>query len=143
MTGNYRPAPRQSAAAAPDPQGAPRIYGPFPAVVKGVDALGRRFKTRAVVESLSAGDFRLHLRCLVKAGERLFVAARIHRAAVLLRGTVSRVELAAEGECGLEVAISRSRFLPPASEGLCAAHPRGANTRTPEPLCDNPHDPEN
>lgn len=128
MTGNYRPAPRRERdASTPATHGEPRIYGPFPAVVKGVDALGQRFKVTAVVESLTAGEFRLRLRRFVEAGARLFVAARIHRATVLMRGTVARVELEGDGACGLDVAISRNRFLAP--EILCAADPRGADTQ--------------
>jgi len=113
------------AASTPAPAGEPRIYGPFPAVVKGVDALGERFKARGVLDALTASDFRLRLPRPVKVGERLFVAARIHKAAVLLRGTVSRAAPGGEGGCRLEVAISHNRFLAPAFEGFFAAEAAG------------------
>ena len=118
MTGNHSP---EKSGATPEPQAQPRIYGPFPAVVKGVDALGRRFKVKAALETLTATDFRLHLRRFVAVGERLCVAARIYQATVILRGTVSRAEPDGGEACGLEVSISRTRFLAPAGEQLFAA----------------------
>lgn len=126
MTGNNRHEPgREEAGVTPEPQGEPRIYGPFPAVVKGVDAHGRRFKVKAALETLTASDFRLHLRGSVAVGGRVCVAARIYRATVILRGTVSRAEPGGDGGCGLEVAISRNRFLAPAGEDFFAPAPAG------------------
>ena len=136
MTGNNRPEPRrEEAGSAPEPQGEPRIYGPFPAVAKGVDALGRRFKIKAALETLTASDFRLHLRRSVAVGGRICVAAKIYQATVILRGTVSRAEPGGDGGCGLEVAISRNRFLAPAGENIFAAGAAGASPEAcaPEP----------
>ncbi len=136
MTVNQRPEPRRKEAGiTPETPTEPRIYGPFPAVVKGVDASGRRFKMKAALETLTASDFRLHLGRYVAVGDRLCVAARIYRATVILRGTVSRVEPGRDGACGLEVAISRNRFLAPAGEDFFAAGAAGARPTAgaPEP----------
>jgi hypothetical protein len=122
MRGNSWPASGRAEVEIESEQaGEPRIYGPFPAVVKGVDARGERFKVSTVLDALTASDFCLRLRRLVNAGERLFVVVRIHRATVLLRGRVLQVESEDDGGCGLEVSITRSRFLDPDNEGFFSA----------------------
>jgi hypothetical protein len=126
MTGNSWPAPARAEVEITSEQaGEPRIYGPFAAVVKGVDARGERFKVSAVLDTLTASDFCLRLRRLVSAGERLFVVVRIHKATVLLRGRVSQADPEEDGGCNLEVSISRSRFLDPDNEGFFSAAKSG------------------
>ena len=126
MTGDSWPASGRAEVEIESEQaGEPRIYGPFPAVVKGVDARGERFKVSAVLDALTASGFCLRLRHLVNAGEKLFVVVRIHRATVLLRGRVSQVEPEDGGGCDLEVSISHSRFLDPDNEGFFSATKAG------------------
>lgn len=113
MTGDYRHAPdRDEAAAAPEP----RIYGPFPAVVKGVDAFGGRFKVQTVLESLSAGYCAVRLDGPPGPGESISVAARINRAVVVLRGTVLDLPSLAAGVRSVAVRITRYRFVPRRAE---------------------------
>ena len=126
MTGNSWLAPTSAEVEiTSERHGEPRIYGPFAAVVKGVDAAGERFKVSTVLDALTASDFCLRLRRMVKAGDRLFVAVRIHKATVLLRGRVLQVEPEDGGGCGLEASISRSRFLDPDNEGFFSAAKAG------------------
>ena len=69
-----------------------RIFGPFPAKVRGVDACGEAFEIPTVLDDLSAGDFNLQLAQAVDLGDKLSVMAQIHDATVALRGIVSRSE---------------------------------------------------
>ncbi|HKR02721.1 MAG TPA: hypothetical protein VJT09_18730 [Pyrinomonadaceae bacterium] len=89
----------------------PRIHGPFPARVKGSGADGRCFTVDTVIENLSARDCCVLLTERAEVGERLFVAARIDRAVVLLRAKVLRISLRADGMWGALARITRYRFV--------------------------------
>src|SRR5437763_528209 len=67
----------------------PRIAGPFPASVSGIDAGGERFETEAAIDDLSASDFNLRLGRLVDLGDKLFVVAQVYEATVAMRGIVA------------------------------------------------------
>ena len=90
----------------------PRIYGPFPARVRGVDAGGARFEGEAALDEMSAGDFSLRLPQTSAVGRRLLVVIRLCRALVALRGVVLSAEPEPEGGCRLNVSVTRYRFLP-------------------------------
>src|ERR1043166_5123544 len=89
----------------------PRIVGPFPANVSGIDAGGERFETEAALDDLSASDFNLRLGRLVKPGDKLFVVVQGYEAKVAMRGIIARCERE-DGDCQVTVAINRYRFLP-------------------------------
>ena len=89
----------------------PRIYGPFPARVRGVDDGGARFRAEAPLDDLSAGDFSLCLPHRAGVGRRLLVVIRLCRAVVALRGVVLRSEPQGDGGCRLNVSVTHYRFL--------------------------------
>ena len=89
----------------------PSIHGPFPARVKGADARGGRFKVSTVLEKLSAGYCRVRLEGRAVPGASLFVATRVIRAVVVLRGTVINVLPLADGASSALVRIRRYRFV--------------------------------
>jgi hypothetical protein len=92
--------------------GAPRIYGPFPARVRGRDARGQQFESEAAVDDLSAADFNLRLRQQMEQGARLFTVARLHKALVAMRGIVLKAEPTADGLLwSLSIRIVHNRFL--------------------------------
>lgn len=88
------------------------ISGPFPALVRGVDAAGEKFTVNGQLDHLSYVDFYLRLDRQVETFARLLAVTKISRASVVLRGTVLCVEPREQGEYGLTVAITRHRFLP-------------------------------
>jgi hypothetical protein len=89
----------------------PRLRGPFPARVKGVDSGGRRFKTDTALENLSAYDCSLALSIPVERGQRLCISARIGRALIALRCEVSNALLRADGNWNVAVRFTRYRFV--------------------------------
>jgi hypothetical protein len=92
-------------------EGAPRIYGPFPALLRGTDARGEQFQSEAELDDLSAADFNLRLRQPLEEGAKLFAVVRLHKAIVALRGIVLKAEPHGDGLWSLSVAIVHSRFL--------------------------------
>lgn len=89
----------------------PRIHGPFPARVKGLKRGGNRFVVDTVIENLSARDCCVCLVERIAPGERLFIAARIDKAVVSLRGKVLHTFLRADGMWGVFVLFTRYRFV--------------------------------
>ena len=89
----------------------PRIYGPFPALLKGVDALGHQLEGETVLDDLSATDFTLRLGQPVDVGAELLVVIRLHGALVAVRSVISKVEQQAEGPSVVRASIVHSRFL--------------------------------
>ena len=104
----HPPAAARLPAAAP---AGPSIRGPFPARVKGLDARGERFKFSTALESLSADHCEVRLEGVPEPGLQISVAARVHRAVVVLRGTVLEVLSRACGARSVSVRITRYRFL--------------------------------
>lgn len=89
----------------------PRIYGLFPAQVRGVDSSGAHFHAQTLIHSFSATEFDLHLPRSVEAGEEVLVVADIHEATVALHGKVLRAEPQPNGAHRMTVAITHYRFL--------------------------------
>lgn len=89
----------------------PRIYGLFPATVRGVDARGAAFETTTVLDNLSASVFCLRLRERVEVGVKLHVVAQINKAVIELHGTVSRAGSQPDQVCGIAVTITSFRFI--------------------------------
>lgn len=98
-------------AADAQPAAEPRIYGIFPAQVRGIDPSGEPFHTLALIDSFSATEFDLRLSRPVEAGEQLLVVADIHEATVALHGTVARAETQHGGAHLLTIAITHYRFM--------------------------------
>ena len=55
----------------------PRLYGSFPAIVRGVDASGRVFEVKAVVDHISAVGLSMRLGQCTRRGERIFIIVRL------------------------------------------------------------------
>jgi hypothetical protein len=89
----------------------PRIFGLFPAQVRGVDSSGAQFHTQTLLDNFSATEFDLRLSHRVEAGEQLLVVADIHEATVALHGKVLRAEPQADGAHRITVAVTHHRFL--------------------------------
>jgi len=94
-----------------------RIYSSFSAVVRGVDASGKLFKTNATLENLSATGTYLRIAEQVEKGAKIFLIAQISQRRaktttnVAVKGTVSRVEAKPDGTSGVAVEILRHRLL--------------------------------
>ncbi len=96
-----------------------RLDLPFPAIVRGVDAMGDRFQEEVVLDSFSPHDLSLRLWRPVRHGTRLFICIRFglgsgmqgRGARVALHGMVRRTEGQPDGRCGITVAFDRHRFL--------------------------------
>jgi hypothetical protein len=89
----------------------PRIYGLFPATVRGVDARGASWEMTTVLDNMSASHFCLRLNRRIEMGEKLHVVAHIHKAVVELHGTVTRVEPQMGQPCGIALMIKSFKFL--------------------------------
>lgn len=89
----------------------PRIDGPFPALVRGVDADGQKFTINTEIKHLSSTDFYLCLDRQVETFARLLAVAKIFTVRVALRGTVVHIEPQEHALCGVSVAITRYKFL--------------------------------
>jgi hypothetical protein len=87
------------------------IYGLFPALVRGVNAVGEPFQARTVLDNFSASEFSLALAQHVEIGGELFVVTEIHDATVALHGTVIRLEPQADDRYRLIVSITHHRFV--------------------------------
>ncbi|HLL74528.1 MAG TPA: hypothetical protein VK421_04635 [Pyrinomonadaceae bacterium] len=89
----------------------PRIYGLFPAQVRGVDSSGAQFHTQTLLDNFGATEFDLRLPRCVAAGSELLVVTDIHDATVALHGNVLRAERQEDGAYRLTVAVTHHRFL--------------------------------
>jgi hypothetical protein len=89
----------------------PRIYGFFPALVRGVDASGERFQVHTLLDNFGAEELYLRLLRRVRVGERLFILTDIHEASIALHGRVLRLEPQPDGACDVTVAIRHHRFI--------------------------------
>lgn len=89
----------------------PRIHGPFPARVRGLDARGVRFKISTQLEDISAGHCHVRLDRDARRGGTLFITTQINQAVVTLRGTVLGVSPRPDGSSCASVKIVRHRFV--------------------------------
>jgi len=92
-------------------QGEPRIYGLFPAQVRGVDAAGEPFHVRTLLDNFSAGEFSLRLAQTVEVGAQLLVVAEVHAATVAVHGTVTGLDPQVDGASRLVISITHHRFI--------------------------------
>lgn len=89
----------------------PRVYGFFPARVRGVDAGGSPFQARTLIDNFGADEFELRLTRRVEPGRRLLVVADIHEATVALHCEVLCAAPGPDGSHLLTVAVKHHRFL--------------------------------
>jgi hypothetical protein len=89
----------------------PRIYGLFPAQVRGSDDSGEPFRAETLLDNFSATEFDLRLTRRVAAGKQLFIVADIHEATIALHGSVLRAETQPDGAHRLTVSVTHYRFL--------------------------------
>ena len=97
----------------------PRIFTPFSTTARGVNADGEGFDITTVLENFSAGGLYLRLPERIEPGAKLFAVVHLSTAPVpegpaprvALRGVVVRVDLKADGECGVAIKFTRHRFL--------------------------------
>ena len=95
-----------------------RVDLPFPAVVRGVDATGKRFTLRTTLDNLSACGLYLRLQRPVEPGAALFLVVQLSTATdsapaptIAIRGTVLRTEPQVNGRCGVALKFNQHRFL--------------------------------
>ena len=94
-----------------------RLYGSFPATVRGVNDVGEAFEIDASVENIGAGGLYLRMAQKVSPGARLFIVTRLTVSGAVstprlaLRGTVQRAEPQPDGTCGVAVGVTSHRFL--------------------------------
>lgn len=90
---------------------APRISGPFAALVRGRDAQGNRFEVETELDDLSASDCNLRLQQEVPEGGKLLIVARLHKALVAMHSVVLKREQMEDGLWCLSLGIINNRFL--------------------------------
>ena len=95
-----------------------RLYGSFPATVRGLNDVGEAFEIDASLENIGAGGLYLRMAREVSPGAKLFILTRLSAASgavgaprLALRGTVLRAELQPDGTCGVAVGLTSHRFL--------------------------------
>ena len=88
-----------------------RVYGFFPAQVRGIDSTGAPFHTQTLLDNFGATEFDLRLTRSVNAGERLLVVTNIHEATIALHGRVICAEPQSDGTHRITVAVAHHRFL--------------------------------
>ena len=95
-----------------------RIYDPFPAMVRGVNASGTAFLSKTIIDNISTAGLYLRLMQQIEHRAKLYIivqlsnlqiegepAMRLH-----LSGEVVRVERRRGGASGFAVAIKHNRF---------------------------------
>ena len=112
MSSSYRRAERRSKS---------RLRGPFPVIVRGVDAGGETFEVEAQLDDLSAVGLHIRLKQPVSLGAVIFLVTRLTHGQlpqvcvprVALRSLVLRSEMQFDGTFGVAAAILHHRFLDP------------------------------
>jgi len=97
----------------------PRLYKPFPVLVRGVDAGQEAFESQTVLVNFSTGGLYVWLTRRVEPGAKLLVVIRFSTSpssgapapCVAVRGVVRRVDPESDGMYGVGVAFTRHRFL--------------------------------
>jgi hypothetical protein len=97
----------------------PRIAGPFPAIVYGLDSSGEPFEVRTVVDNLSSCGLYVRLSTPLEPGAALSItvcltttgSADTRCSRVALHGIVLRSELKHDGTCGVAVSVTGHRFI--------------------------------
>ena len=96
-----------------------RIYDPFPAMVRGVDASGTAFLSRTIIDNISTEGLYLRLMQQMEHRTKLYIIVHLSNLQIegeramrlYLSGEVVRVEPRLGGACGFAVSIKRNRFL--------------------------------
>ena len=97
----------------------PRIYKPFHAMVRGVNAGGEAFEASTVLDNMSSGGLYLRVEQNVMQGAGISVIIRLSTkkvdlipvANVAVEGVVVRNEAQPSGVYGLGISISNRRFV--------------------------------
>jgi hypothetical protein len=93
------------------------VDGPYPAIVRGVDAYGEAFSDEADVEGISATDLLLRLRRRLVVDAQLFVVVHVGATphtlplCIALNGQIWRAESHGNGTYRIALKILRHRFL--------------------------------
>ena len=94
----------------------PRVEQPFPATVRGVDAMGEPLGIDTVLDNISANGLFVRIPRPVEPGATLAVGIRLSvtrvqggGARVATRGLVKRVERTSDGQYGIAVEFVRYR----------------------------------
>lgn len=96
-----------------------RIYAPFPAAVRGVDASGTMFHSRTVIDNISTGGLYLRLMQRLEQRTKLYIIVQLSNAQMdsepVLRphisGEVLRIEPRPGGACGFAIVIKHNRLV--------------------------------
>ena len=97
----------------------PRIYRPFHAMVRGVNAGGEAFEASTVLDNMSSGGLYLRVEQNVMQGAEISVIIRLSTkttdpipvANVAVEGVVVRNDVQPSGLYGLGISISTRRFV--------------------------------
>lgn len=97
----------------------PRIYRPFHAKVRGVNAGGEAFEVSTVLDNMSSGGLYLRVEQNVRQGAQIFVVIRLSTRAVdvvpvanvAVEGLVVRNDAQPNGTFGLGISISNRHFV--------------------------------
>ena len=95
-----------------------RIYEPFPAMLRSVDARSEAFEAHTVLDNFSAGGLYVRLECRIEPGTKLFAIVHVSTSPlegpaprVAVRGVVLRAEPQPDATWGAAVRFTRYRFL--------------------------------
>lgn len=102
-----------------DRRSKPRIYDPFPTIVRGVDAYGEAFESETVLDNFGAGGLYLRLARRIERGTELDFVIRLSpsttngagAARVMMHGVVLRAESRPCDACGVAVGSINYHFL--------------------------------
>jgi hypothetical protein len=96
-----------------------RIYDPFPAMVRGVDASGATFLSKTIIDNISTDGLYLRLMRELEHRSKVYIVLQLSNSDIdgepplrlHLSGQVVRVEPRLGGACGFAVAIKNNRFI--------------------------------
>ena len=96
-----------------------RIYDPFPATVRGVDASGTAFQSRTIIDNISTGGLYLRLMQRLERRTKLYIVVQLSNTQIdgepglrlHLNGEVLRVEPRLGGACGFAISIKNNRLI--------------------------------
>ena len=99
----------------------PRLLGPLPCLIRGVDTGGEAFEAETALDDMTAAGLRLRLGRRVQTGATVFIVARLTRSRrqgvraprVALLCAVLRCEPCPDGTFSVGAATLRHRFLEP------------------------------
>ena len=107
----------------PERRRKPRIYKPFIAKIRGIDADGKPFEVDTVLDDLSASGLYLRLQKIVKKDATLYINIQLSLSrerpgpVVETEGVAVRVEPRPSGFFGLAVEFTKHRFIGEVNNG--------------------------